>query len=213
MARHPFHRVRRLHRIRRGTGGPGPDPPARTTPTRRPRSKRTPVARFATLSSRSCAWNGSDSSPKIWRERTIADAGTLVHEILREFMEAWRERPLGEIPRDELQASLLAVAEKRIAAFEEDHATGFRLRWAVDKACLRDDLLSWLDFGEIGRTAASRGVFEVAFGSRTRPGEAPAPEATKNAATLELAGGRRVAFHGRSARFRESTTRRGSARG
>lgn len=125
------------------------------------------------------------------------ERGTLIHEILRLFLGAHRNTVLAPAGRSELRAALLRVADERIALFEREKVTGYPLRWSVDAAALKDDLLVWLDF-ELDRAGASpaRG-FEVGFGMTPRDGEVLDPDSSPAPARLMLRDGREVAFHGK----------------
>jgi RecB family exonuclease len=139
------------------------------------------------------------------------ERGTLIHEILSLFMSEHRDAVLDSGARSDLRMALLRVADERIALFEREKVTGYPLRWSVDAAALKDDLLVWLDF-ELDRAGASpaRG-FEVGFGMTPRDGEDLDPGSSPDPAWLRLGDGREVAFHGKIDRI-DFDPERGHAR-
>ena len=121
------------------------------------------------------------------------DRGSLVHQVLEDFIRLQVDRPRGErIPPDRRWSAddgavLDEIADRVFVDYEQHGLTGRTLLWELDRASIRRDLQGFLVADDVYRARA--GVVpeqvELAFG----PGDG-------QPVTIDLAGGRRLTFKG-----------------
>ena len=121
------------------------------------------------------------------------ERGSLVHKVLAEFLDAVEPRTAPDQPWDHAErALLLAIGERYCNEAESEGLTGRPLLWKLDRRRILRELEGFLDTdeeirGELG-VVPRAGARELAFGFG---GDSGAP------ATITLADGRVVRFHGR----------------
>lgn len=130
---------------------------------------------------------------------TPLDRGSLVHEVLEEFIAEVLGRPVGEQPApsdawtEEDHERLVAIAERHCAHFEESGLTGRPVFWRRDKNRIIAELHRVLELDSDHRAAYSTRpvAAELAFGFAG---------ASVGAVDIPLPGGRAVTFRGRADR-------------
>jgi hypothetical protein len=132
------------------------------------------------------------------RERLAGrDRGTIIHDVLQDFVEAHPRTSPDQPWSPEERAELRAITAAKCAAAEADGITGRAVWWELDRAKLAREIDHVLDTDE--RARADRGTlpyaFELGFGT---PGD-PLPPLT-----MTLPGSQPVTFRGRIDRVDKS---------
>jgi ATP-dependent helicase/nuclease subunit B len=127
------------------------------------------------------------------------ERGSLVHHVLAEFMDGVEPRATPDQPwDDDERAQLLAIAERHCNEAEAEGVTGRPLLWKLDRRRILRELEGFLDTDEAIRAwlrvVPRPGGRELAFGFGGDSGDP---------ATVTLADGRVIRFHGRIDRVDE----------
>ncbi len=137
-------------------------------------------------------------------ELSPLDRGSLVHEILDEFLRAMLERP-GGVPDPDAEWSaaerdrLVEIAQAHCAQYEAEGLTGRRLFWHRDQRRILADLDRFLleDFAVRAENGIRTIATELRFGL---------PDATAPAVKLALSDGRTLRFRGAADRVDRTDT-------
>ena len=140
---------------------------------------------------------GSVEEPEEVERISAADRGSLIHGVLRTFMdELHPERP-SERDRASQLRQLMAIAERECAEFEQLGLTGYPLLWRHDRDEILADIAAWFQAElEDSETAQFKDAdFEVRFG-RAHPGEQTGRLSRDEPVVIDL-DGTKARLHGR----------------
>jgi ATP-dependent helicase/nuclease subunit B len=152
---------------------------------------------------------------------SAADRGTLIHAVLRRFLDGASPQRPAERDRAAQLKELMAIATEECDSVEQRGLTGYPLLWRHDREEILADLAGWYqaELEDPDRPLYDEADFEVRFGP-ARPGEQTGRLSRDQPIMLDL-GGTHVVLQGRvdrlewhtRERFRVIDYKTGSSRG
>ncbi len=137
--------------------------------------------------------------PETIERLSALDRGSLIHDILDQFLTQFSEALIGDVDRAHLNAELRSIAEQCCKAAEQRGEGGYPLVWEFDKAAIFEDLEQWLEL-ELAQQSGSDlhpHAFEVRFGPNWYGDDSPADGYSVDEPLEVHFDGGTLRFHGR----------------
>ena len=137
--------------------------------------------------------------PETIERLSALDRGSLIHDILDQFLTQFSEALIGDVDRAHLNAELRSIAEQCCKAAEQRGEGGYPLVWEFDKAAIFEDLDQWLEL-ELAQQSGSDlhpHAFEVRFGPNWYGDDSPADGYSVDEPLEVHFDGGTLRFHGR----------------